>query len=147
MQSRASEREAEVREVLENYNNLERECASAQQGVATELRVAAQRLREDWAELRAARAPRLEVHRGSADSSPAGKSLTVHTLSPYSLTQINRLLGLPVYLQKCNLKNNCILPFHIITISSLTHLRHLFDTDSRRCAAAVRSPQLRARVS
>lgn len=75
MQSRASEREAEVREVLENYNNLERECASAQQGVATELRAAAQRLREDWAELRAARDPRPEAHRGSVDSSPAGELL------------------------------------------------------------------------
>ncbi|XP_026331601.1 dystrophin, isoforms A/C/F/G/H [Hyposmocoma kahamanoa] len=69
--SRAGEREAEVREVLENYNNLERECASAQQGVATELRAAAQRLRDDWAELRAARDPRPEAHRGSVDSSPA----------------------------------------------------------------------------
>lgn len=76
MQVRASEREAEVREVLENYNNLERECTSAQQGVATELRDAAQRLRDDWAQLRAAKAPRLEAHRGSsADASPAGKCL------------------------------------------------------------------------
>lgn len=73
VQSRANEREAEVREVLENYNNLERECASAQQGVATELRASAQRLRDDWAELRAAKSLRHDVHRGSADSSPAGE--------------------------------------------------------------------------
>lgn len=62
-----------MREVLENYNNLERECASAQQGVATELRAAAQRLRDDWTELRAAKAPRLEAHRGSAVAAPAGE--------------------------------------------------------------------------
>ncbi|XP_063382009.1 dystrophin-like [Cydia fagiglandana] len=44
--------EAEVREVLENYNNLERECGAARQAVAPALRDRAARLRQDWAALR-----------------------------------------------------------------------------------------------
>lgn len=55
-----------MREVLENYNNLERECASAQQGVAAELRARALRLREDWAALRHAAGARLDARRDSS---------------------------------------------------------------------------------
>lgn len=51
------ELEPEVREVLENYNNLERECGAARQPVAPALRDRAARLRADWAALRAASAP------------------------------------------------------------------------------------------
>ncbi|XP_075984484.1 dystrophin isoform X3 [Anticarsia gemmatalis] len=48
------DRESEVREVLENYNNMERECVSAKQTVSGEVRDKALRLREHWAQLRAA---------------------------------------------------------------------------------------------
>lgn len=53
VQTCVSERDAEVREVLENYNNLERECAAARQSVAPELRDSVQRLRDEWDTLRA----------------------------------------------------------------------------------------------
>lgn len=49
------DRESEVREVLENYNNMERECLAAKQTVCPEIRDKATRLREHWDTLRAAR--------------------------------------------------------------------------------------------
>ncbi|CAB3224722.1 unnamed protein product [Arctia plantaginis] len=47
------DRENEVREVLENYNNMERECLGAKQSVSGDVRDKALRLRELWAQLRA----------------------------------------------------------------------------------------------
>lgn len=38
-QSSVSDREAEVKEVLENFNNLEKECLAAKQPVSVELQV------------------------------------------------------------------------------------------------------------
>lgn len=47
------ERETEVREVIENYNNMERECLAAKQSVAGELRDALHALRLHWDQLQA----------------------------------------------------------------------------------------------
>ncbi|XP_063538770.1 uncharacterized protein LOC134748000 [Cydia strobilella] len=52
VQELISSQETEVREVLENYNNLERECGAARQAVAPALRERAAGLRQDWAALR-----------------------------------------------------------------------------------------------
>ncbi|KAF9822534.1 hypothetical protein SFRURICE_010649 [Spodoptera frugiperda] len=48
-----AERSHEVREVLENYTNLERQCGAARQTVAPDVREPALRLRELWQTLRA----------------------------------------------------------------------------------------------
>ncbi|GLH12298.1 Spectrin alpha chain, partial [Gryllus bimaculatus] len=42
------DREMEVKEVLENYNNLEKECEGARQPVSVELQEKVKKLREDW---------------------------------------------------------------------------------------------------
>ncbi|CAG9793163.1 unnamed protein product [Diatraea saccharalis] len=47
-----SQRAAEVHEVLENYNNMERECTSARLSVAPELRDHVLRLRREWPPLK-----------------------------------------------------------------------------------------------
>lgn len=51
------EREPEIREVLENFKNLERECSAAQQSVASDVRDKVQRLQELWAQVRSNAAP------------------------------------------------------------------------------------------
>lgn len=48
------DRESEVREVLETYEGMERECAAAKQSVCGDVRARALRLRELWAQLGAA---------------------------------------------------------------------------------------------
>ncbi|XP_063374292.1 uncharacterized protein LOC134661989 [Cydia amplana] len=77
--------ETEVREVLENYNNLERECGAARQAVAPALRERAARLRQDWAALRGHELPTVvsetprrgsdspTVRKGSTDSQASGE--------------------------------------------------------------------------
>lgn len=52
VQASVKDRESEVREILENYNNMERECVAAKQSVAADVRDAAARLRDAWASLR-----------------------------------------------------------------------------------------------
>ncbi|KAL4708017.1 hypothetical protein ACJJTC_014537 [Scirpophaga incertulas] len=52
-QNEISEWEPEIREIIENYNNMERECASGGLTVASELREAITKLKEDWDALRA----------------------------------------------------------------------------------------------
>ncbi|XP_011310319.1 dystrophin isoform X6 [Fopius arisanus] len=42
------DRETEVKEVLENYTNLEKECEAAKQPVSVELQEKLKKLREDW---------------------------------------------------------------------------------------------------
>ncbi|XP_011268951.1 dystrophin isoform X8 [Camponotus floridanus] len=46
--SRVEDREMEVKDVLENYTNLEKECESAKQPVSVELQEKLKKLREDW---------------------------------------------------------------------------------------------------
>lgn len=46
------DKEVEIGEVLENYNNIERECHAAKHSVCQEIRDRVQRLREDWREIR-----------------------------------------------------------------------------------------------
>ncbi|XP_050448334.1 utrophin-like isoform X3 [Cataglyphis hispanica] len=46
--SRVEDREMEVKDVLENYTNLEKECESAKQPVSIELQEKLKKLREDW---------------------------------------------------------------------------------------------------
>ncbi|CAG9568433.1 unnamed protein product [Danaus chrysippus] len=46
------DKEAEIGEVLENYNNIERECHAARHSVCPEIRDRVTALRELWAELR-----------------------------------------------------------------------------------------------
>ncbi|GBP04630.1 hypothetical protein EVAR_3966_1 [Eumeta japonica] len=47
------DRESDVREILENYNNIERECLAARQTVSPEVREKVIKLREDWTFVRA----------------------------------------------------------------------------------------------
>ncbi|KAL0868146.1 hypothetical protein ABMA27_007698, partial [Loxostege sticticalis] len=62
--------ETEVREVVENYNNMERECAAAKQTVAGELRDALHALTTHWEQLTRATAAAAQTvtatHAGSA---------------------------------------------------------------------------------
>lgn len=51
------EKEGEFREVVENFESIERECAAARQSVGAALREKMLRLREDWAQLRDAAGP------------------------------------------------------------------------------------------
>ncbi|XP_018303903.1 dystrophin isoform X9 [Mycetomoellerius zeteki] len=46
--SKVEDREMEVKDVLENYTNLEKECESAKQPVSVELQEKLKKLREDW---------------------------------------------------------------------------------------------------
>ncbi|XP_026823545.1 dystrophin, isoforms A/C/F/G/H isoform X3 [Ooceraea biroi] len=46
--SKVEDREMEVKDVLENYTNLEKECESARQPVSVELQEKLKKLREDW---------------------------------------------------------------------------------------------------
>ncbi|XP_036139723.1 dystrophin, isoforms A/C/F/G/H isoform X5 [Monomorium pharaonis] len=46
--SKVEDREMEVKDVLENYTNLEKECESAKQPVSIELQEKLKKLREDW---------------------------------------------------------------------------------------------------
>ncbi|XP_050354937.1 dystrophin, isoforms A/C/F/G/H isoform X1 [Nymphalis io] len=46
------DKETEIREVLENYNNIERECVAAKQTVSPEVRERVLKLKEDWAFIR-----------------------------------------------------------------------------------------------
>ncbi|XP_020277675.1 dystrophin, isoforms A/C/F/G/H-like isoform X3 [Pseudomyrmex gracilis] len=46
--SKVNDREMEVKDVLENYTNLEKECESAKQSVSVELEEKLKKLREDW---------------------------------------------------------------------------------------------------
>ncbi|KAM0732625.1 Dystrophin [Formica fusca] len=46
--SRVEDREMEVKDVLENYTNLEKECESAKQPVSVELQEKLKKLRDDW---------------------------------------------------------------------------------------------------
>ncbi|EGI69707.1 Dystrophin [Acromyrmex echinatior] len=46
--SKVKDREMEVKDVLENYTNLEKECESAKQPVSVELQEKLKKLREDW---------------------------------------------------------------------------------------------------
>ncbi|XP_067211433.1 dystrophin, isoforms A/C/F/G/H isoform X14 [Linepithema humile] len=46
--SKVEDREMEVKDVLENYTNLEKECESAKQPVSVELQEKLRKLREDW---------------------------------------------------------------------------------------------------
>lgn len=65
-----TEHETEVREALENYNNLERECAAAAHAVSPELRARLVRLRDDWAYIRASTMESEErMHRSSSSES------------------------------------------------------------------------------
>ncbi|XP_039760235.1 dystrophin-like isoform X3 [Pararge aegeria] len=48
------DKETEIREVLENYNNIERECVAAKQTVSPEVRERVLKLKEDWAFIREA---------------------------------------------------------------------------------------------
>lgn len=47
------DRESDVQEVLENYNNIERECLAAKQTVSAEIREKVLKLKEDWTYVRA----------------------------------------------------------------------------------------------
>lgn len=42
-QTKVEDREMEVKDVLENYTNLEKECESAKQPISVELQVSVQR--------------------------------------------------------------------------------------------------------
>ncbi|XP_070164124.1 dystrophin, isoforms A/C/F/G/H isoform X4 [Polyergus mexicanus] len=46
--SRVEDREMEVKDVLENYTNLEKECESAKQPVSVELQEKLKKLKDDW---------------------------------------------------------------------------------------------------
>ncbi|XP_076652088.1 dystrophin, isoforms A/C/F/G/H isoform X8 [Halictus rubicundus] len=46
--SKVEDREMEVKDVLENYTNLEKECESAKQPISVELQEKLKKLREDW---------------------------------------------------------------------------------------------------
>ncbi|XP_011703308.1 PREDICTED: dystrophin-like isoform X8 [Wasmannia auropunctata] len=46
--SKVEDREMEVKDVLENYTNLEKECESAKQPISIELQEKLKKLREDW---------------------------------------------------------------------------------------------------
>ncbi|KAG7201714.1 hypothetical protein KM043_004438 [Ampulex compressa] len=46
--TKVEDREMEVKDVLENYTNLEKECESAKQPVSVELQEKLKKLREDW---------------------------------------------------------------------------------------------------
>ncbi|VVC94725.1 unnamed protein product [Leptidea sinapis] len=51
-QSPVKEKETEIREVIENYNNIERECVAAKQTVSPEVRERVLKLKEDWGFIR-----------------------------------------------------------------------------------------------
>lgn len=56
------DKETEIREVLENYNNIERECVAAKQTVSPEVRERVLKLKEDWSFIRdSSRKPQDEV--------------------------------------------------------------------------------------
>ncbi|CAL7946059.1 unnamed protein product [Xylocopa violacea] len=46
--TKVEDREMEVKDVLENYTNLEKECESAKQPISVELQEKLKKLREDW---------------------------------------------------------------------------------------------------
>ncbi|XP_026673757.1 dystrophin, isoforms A/C/F/G/H isoform X3 [Ceratina calcarata] len=46
--TKVKDREMEVKDVLENYTNLEKECESAKQPISVELQEKLKKLREDW---------------------------------------------------------------------------------------------------
>nr|CAD7416848.1 unnamed protein product [Timema poppensis] len=69
--------ETEVKEVLENFTNLEKECESTRQPVSVELQEKIKKLREDWHYVK----NRGEPISQQASSLPANKA-TVVTTSP-----------------------------------------------------------------
>ncbi|XP_045779369.1 dystrophin, isoforms A/C/F/G/H-like isoform X8 [Maniola jurtina] len=72
------DKETEIREVLENYNNIERECVAAKQTVSPEVRERVLKLKEDWAFIREASKPKVreESLQTRAPSVPRAGSLS-----------------------------------------------------------------------
>ncbi|KAK3925764.1 Dystrophin, partial [Frankliniella fusca] len=72
MQTSVRDRDVEVTDVLENYNNLEKECEAARQPVSVELQEKVRKLRDDWSYVKnrgePAAAPSLEARRVEASA-------------------------------------------------------------------------------
>ena len=48
LQTIIKDKQTEIHEVLENYNNIERECVAAKQTVSPEVKERVLKLKEDW---------------------------------------------------------------------------------------------------
>ncbi|CAK1546843.1 unnamed protein product [Leptosia nina] len=101
-----NEHETEMREVLENYKNLERECAAARQTVSPELRERVLRLRTDWDHIRACadneRGSRGGSRRRSSQGPPASAALlatfdtSVQQIRDWVSVEVDMLRAQPV---------------------------------------------------
>ncbi|XP_052744308.1 dystrophin, isoforms A/C/F/G/H isoform X2 [Bicyclus anynana] len=74
------DKETEIREVLENYNNIEKECVAAKQTVSPEVRERVLKLKEDWAFIR-------EASKSREGSRSRENSVSVRTSVPRAGSQ------------------------------------------------------------
>ncbi|XP_031832552.2 dystrophin, isoforms A/C/F/G/H isoform X9 [Nomia melanderi] len=81
--TKVEDREMEVKDVLENYTNLEKECESAKQPISVELQEKLKKLREDW-----------QFVKSSGDSQgPEIKSTTAAAIATKELLEVERSAG------------------------------------------------------
>nr|XP_031832544.1 utrophin-like isoform X2 [Nomia melanderi] len=81
--TKVEDREMEVKDVLENYTNLEKECESAKQPISVELQEKLKKLREDW-----------QFVKCSGDSQgPEIKSATAAAIATKELLEVERSAG------------------------------------------------------
>nr|XP_034172617.1 dystrophin, isoforms A/C/F/G/H isoform X2 [Osmia lignaria] len=75
--TKVEDREMEVKDVLENYTNLEKECESAKQPISVELQEKLKKLREDWQFVKSSgESPNYDVKSATA-SGPASRGIEV----------------------------------------------------------------------
>ncbi|PSN39418.1 hypothetical protein C0J52_22771 [Blattella germanica] len=80
------DRETEVKEVLENFTNLEKECEGAKQPVSIELQEKIKKLREDWQYVKNRGEDPTPQEPVSSSTQGAAASVTKETLKPVTST-------------------------------------------------------------